>query len=1120
MKSKQKTSRTGSALVIVLGLLSVLLLMGIAFSITMRTERGGASNMRHAAMARHALDTALAHVMSDIDTALNYEEELDGDDDDEERVGYLTNMVVLVSGQDDDGDGWSNILEIKAVKNGGREYSKVMYDDLHPDADDYPKDVDTNSCVKVLSHSAAKHLSSDQLLAALTLTNICMSSIRSDIRICDNNSNPTAKDSVVGRYAYVVLNENGYLDPNAVGRDDRLLGRSTREIQIAKPNVRKGKDVILEQDRNGLASGFYAQRKKDGHYATMRDFLRDDVIDFIDDEPIQVNGRNGQTSFSTNCFSIGSMALDDLTPPVEVQNSGIDKFNSKHRARYRRAKCALVDVDPEDVDASKLADIALAFQESFRNAQDMDKGDLPLPHNYEYGDGRTKSISMPFLATRNLMDAIDHGAMPGKSGDEGYNLDGSDSRENLLDSYLKKMGKNVFWDQLPCVEPLPLLDNIVIVAGTETKPAISIKRNRMKYEDGSWGPTTNATCTLTLGLACNSAYFSAWNFPDGLKEEYADKTEYSYGWIFSGISHIEATGGKNGYKELFEDALSQLDADMEHQPVCSFKFSGPANCVFRQEADTGFVQDIGSVEFTLPLPSGVAGEMANDEDFFKSLPSKIVCNIYATGYIVKGSKDDAKELRNVYQVVPAAAECLQKGDEPKHGVESIEIPLVFEMSKLVRNDGGTLVGNQIDGGTDGFDFDYVVGGASCLDPAYGCRVDMWLPFNDVQETFLKGRNFHSLDDYDWSRDGGADLSPMARMYLEKPYDVLNSGYFQDIPGGVSDAMWACDGDEPDDPAEEAAYAFFFDPEEDDDGSPFRFNRVGQLGFLPIGIYRTIALLDGYSTEGKRVPRHRVLDYFTMVQPLEEGTEGSSGRPGNRAKSARFTSRLNINPPHNMAWKQGVLIMDGYNLLPMAAALLDCPQREWMDEAKDKAKRYSAGRKRIDWNTATNLVASYVKNIKRDDDYVRAEASIKDDWYDARNSRGIAHDLSVLGRCAGEDEGWDTILSDKDAKEDTHENDFDPTARAVCDFDREGVIRNSSELFTARQQCFTVLIMADAFSPQVGYRDASHGTVLASLSAVAHIWRDPEPLRDKAGIPIRDKNGNPVHSFVVLDLYQF
>ena len=88
-------ARSGSALIIVLGMLSVLLLMGVAFSVTMRTERSGASNMRHTAMARHILDSALARAMGDLDRAL----EDDGD------LPAPTNLVVAVSYSRDEATG-------------------------------------------------------------------------------------------------------------------------------------------------------------------------------------------------------------------------------------------------------------------------------------------------------------------------------------------------------------------------------------------------------------------------------------------------------------------------------------------------------------------------------------------------------------------------------------------------------------------------------------------------------------------------------------------------------------------------------------------------------------------------------------------------------------------------------------------------------------------------------------------------------------------------------------------------------------------------------------------------------------------------------------------------------
>lgn len=61
------TSRNGVALLIVLGLLAVMMLSAVAFSISMRIERAGAANMRHATTANHMLETAATRAMSQID---------------------------------------------------------------------------------------------------------------------------------------------------------------------------------------------------------------------------------------------------------------------------------------------------------------------------------------------------------------------------------------------------------------------------------------------------------------------------------------------------------------------------------------------------------------------------------------------------------------------------------------------------------------------------------------------------------------------------------------------------------------------------------------------------------------------------------------------------------------------------------------------------------------------------------------------------------------------------------------------------------------------------------------------------------------------------------------------
>ncbi|MFA7173017.1 MAG: hypothetical protein WC340_06310 [Kiritimatiellia bacterium] len=68
--SLQDRARRGSALLIVLGFLSFMMISAVAFAIYMRIERQASSNYRHAASARHILNSALYRAMDEVDSEL------------------------------------------------------------------------------------------------------------------------------------------------------------------------------------------------------------------------------------------------------------------------------------------------------------------------------------------------------------------------------------------------------------------------------------------------------------------------------------------------------------------------------------------------------------------------------------------------------------------------------------------------------------------------------------------------------------------------------------------------------------------------------------------------------------------------------------------------------------------------------------------------------------------------------------------------------------------------------------------------------------------------------------------------------------------------------------------
>ena len=81
-----------------------------------------------------------------------------------------------------------------------------------------------------------------------------------------------------------------------------------------------------------------------------------------------------------------------------------------------------------------------------------------------------------------------------------------------------------------------------------------------------------------------------------------------------------------------------------------------------------------------------------------------------------------------------------------------------------------------------------------------------------------------------------------------------------------------------------------------------------------------------------------------------------------------------------------------------------------------------------------------------------------------------------------------------------------------DESREAVLARAADSFTTRGQTFLVVIRADAYTPRYGEETAEDGggTTLATTHAVVELFRDPETARYPDGTPMEDKDGNPVY----------
>lgn len=1089
-----KLTRAGSALVIVLGMLSVLLLMGVAFSITMRTERAGASNMRHAAMARHILDSALARTMADLDRAL----EEQGD------------LPVPTGG----------VIVTVSSKPGGA------------------------ANVNPLCYEASLHLPPDQLIAAV-YTNAQWLPIYGDVRITSNDKNdPASADSPVGRYAYVILNGCGYLDPNIVGdsNSNRLYGLTPYEIDIEGDNGN-----VLGMDHADDAHRFLETRDDMGHFATMGDFLtaannKHAITNLLGLVGMDVDNKR----FPTNSFFVGSLALDDLAPPT-----GVQKVGQGDAARYypiRKPKFALreldskgnpVMIDPKDLikDSDWCAEFLEAMTNSFLATyaaqESTENGRLKREFDYPFYTKATPKFPYPVLAARNLLEMMDDDFSPGGSRKHKLSEIGDKSNNNE-DEYLAAFGyPNRYWDRLPCVEPVPMLDNLIIVGGYD--PDLSTQPDGEKTPCLEWhvekekipnpadpqnptdGNVTGIVCTVTLTLCASSDIYVGWNVPKGAEGK------YTYNWRFTALEADYPAD--DSYPDYFQEAMDHL----------SFS-GGDLITTFELERNNDGTPErmrnnmvdfyrLPPVQFCVKVDPGV--ESIAENDLSKYIPDNFGLVLHAVGIMGRGDKDNYD--KDVVQVVPCQENSLAKAS----GDSVLDVYLPINREEALTKETK----------------DYVLGATYALDPRFAYKKMSWVWTPGIQENTsgidsepdyklrksLVRENLASLEVLQ-----GGDINPLTDKYLHNPrqeigglslFRILEELYSsQVIEGGVSDVMRSFPtekafndlGNHANSAAGSGALSVFFDSN-DPDHPEWAFTRVGQLGFVPIGMHRTIALMDGFDNalnadhneEIAHVEvRQRVLDYFTMYPPRDPGSSGSGDTPGDPVKSAKFISRVGINPPLFPEVDKNKVIPGDPNLLPLTAALNGCVLREFGSE-NDKKKF------KVDWNTAADLADMIADSLDRDDTGVRNADNIEGDWKDGfDDAEGVTRSLSVLGRSIYDHDG--SVSHTEMVSIDAILHDQFPES---CDFDREGVIRNTSEMLTTRQQLFTILLKADSFTPMFGFTDADHGTALASVQAIAHVWRDPEPLRDADGKVILDNpdkpdQGHPIHAWVLLDLYQF
>ena len=223
--------------------------------------------------------------------------------------------------------------------------------------------------------------------------------------------------------------------------------------------------------------------------------------------------------------------------------------------------------------------------------------------------------------------------------------------------------------------------------------------------------------------------------------------------------------------------------------------------------------------------------------------------------------------------------------------------------------------------------------------------------------------------------------------------------------------------------------------------------VGELGFLTIGQWMTINLYPhGHANTYDALPPkqfHPVLDYFT------------------------------VRPTTNVA--HGLVSMFSRNAAVHGCIFNQMPINEWVGPADGSLARIDVGDAKNMGCWATNHLQS-ITNL---------------------SDIGMSFAGAVLGNSAGlpmasvgpSDPSYASYVISKNVQN----NNFG-------ELEREGIIRNSINLYTRRQQIYTIVVRADSMSFNYGSGDQNvagmnalnNGSVLGSSLAVFQVWRDPEP----------------------------
>ncbi len=1009
MQGKTGKSRSGVALVVVLGLVAILLIVSVAFTIHMRVERAGAANLRHAAVARQVVKGALAAAIAAIDDEV-------ADDFappwyDEDNPGALTYSR----------DYGGNV----------KHYWKDTFASYDPNPN---PDAVEHIAASFFTPEVEQYFPSGSAYKGYALTH-GISDPRTDIQQPEWIPFRDDDGGVMGRYAFFVMDTSGLLDASYVNRADRWIGKDPGEIRLSEK-------LFLEEVLPGKAEDLADNMDADGRYESFAEFRA------LNEEknPVIKNTRSFSTfsyePMRTNAVYIGGSANEIIENRQQIIKAFYDcgltagkSFGQKDSEQARWAYLGLLDyVDRDD---------------SMEGDDGIEPYERPVTENMPVMSG--------FIA-KFTVEAHERIVEDGKVGDT------DETAYKVADTCAMTMSV-VF--KVPFVYPF-LKQNPTQSASLKLNAKATIYAARLPDSARGSNPDKELRKLIDSFEDVIGPGTAGWGGQDDNAIEIKPET---FTVTSDSIRLVDAGGGKKvpsrlkGMEMFFRAAGGTWHGDKcQHRyPIKDTDYSN--HYTWMTSSFAAFGENDNAKKYDFVDEPDADGKYCVEKEAKKSDGSP--------------AKDRNGNKIMIKTWTPEPVVTWAEFVDPRFA--SLEMAEVGDCSESeIAEDQFVYYrpGHLPSGHATQFQFDYPVtelkgkfaefGAFTAADNVTAAEFDAG---NDMHGGYFNGAS-------KWNGTGcPGGASPLASYFLTHPAAV-NAQYKMRMDGIRNDSAAT----------------------KDDTDSSFQqwrahvknapLESVGELGYLPIGMWHTIRLYDYDDAKmqfatGKQPKRmaefnhlpidddanapsfHPVLDWFTLDKDRQSMPHG----------------RVNINTLNS-------------NVLATVFHYLPVGTEEGSKLYLKEDERSSYGKYRIDTDAGGN---------ETDDSLGLLAKAVME--YRKRSDTGVFEKLSELGfiykygggALNGDEKGYVAEAVSNAARGDGK----------MGEFERESVIRNSCGLFTTRGQTFIIAVRGEAYSPMFGKTSVEGGSVNAAKTAVAQIWRDSEP----------DENGNHpvfVQFFKIID----